>query len=122
MVNGGTLHLRGSGNESWAECLRRVDVVIATPSIVLSQMARQQDFPNIKTIAVGGEPCPRALAEHWASRVKFYNVYGSAEVSILISAHLHTRGSALSIGRPNPNTNIYILDESENPVSLLSTL
>jgi len=72
MMNGGSLHIRGSGNEAWAQCLRGVDTLIATPSVVLKHVPQQRDFPNIKTIAVGGEPCPKSLAEHWAPHVKFW--------------------------------------------------
>ncbi|WYZ40001.1 hypothetical protein EsH8_IV_000342 [Colletotrichum jinshuiense] len=118
MMNGGTLHIRGSGNDLWTDCLQRVDTVIATPSVVLKHMPRREDFPNIKTIAVGGEPCPLALAEQWAPYVKFWNVCGPTEISILNTAHLHKPGKTLSIGKPNPNTNVYILDDDENPVRI----
>lgn len=118
MMNGGTLHIRGSGLEPWTDCLRRVDTVIATPSVVLKYMPRVEDFPNVKTIAVGGEPCPLALAEKWAPYVKFWNVCGPTEISILNTAHLHRPGRTLSIGKPNPNTNVYILDGDENPVKI----
>ncbi|KAK6207974.1 amino acid adenylation domain-containing protein [Colletotrichum tabaci] len=118
MMNGGTLHIRGSGNDLWTDCLQRVDTVIATPSVVLKHMARREDFPNIKTIAVGGEPCPLALAEQWAPYVKFWNVCGPTEISILNTAHLHKPGKTLSIGKPNPNTNVYVLDDDENPVPI----
>ncbi|TEA11422.1 Adenylate-forming reductase [Colletotrichum sidae] len=118
VMNGGTLHIRGSGNDVWRECLQRVDTVIATPSVVLKHMTRREDFPNIRTIAVGGEPCPLALAEQWAPYVKFWNVCGPTEISILNTAHLHKPGKTLSIGRPNPNTNVYVLDDDENPVPI----
>ncbi|GKT53956.1 amino acid adenylation domain-containing protein [Colletotrichum tofieldiae] len=118
MMNGGTLHIRGSGNDLWTDCLQRVDTVIATPSVVLKHMPRHEDFPNIRTIAVGGEPCPLALAEQWAPYVKFWNVCGPTEISILNTAHLHKPGKTLSIGKPNPNTNVYVLDEDENPVPI----
>ncbi|KAK1962691.1 amino acid adenylation domain-containing protein [Colletotrichum sublineola] len=118
MMNGGTLHIRGSGNDLWKDCLQRVDIVIATPSVVLKHMPRREDFPNIKTIAVGGEPCPLALAEQWAPYVNFWNVCGPTEISILNTAHLHRPGKTLSIGKPNPNTNVYILDDDENPVPI----
>jgi len=36
---------------------RKVDVFISTPSI-LSKYRRRQ-FPNIKTVVSGGEPCPQ---------------------------------------------------------------
>ncbi|KAK1975578.1 amino acid adenylation domain-containing protein [Colletotrichum cereale] len=118
VMNGGTLHIRGSGNDLWTDCLRRVDTVIATPSVVLKHMSRPEDFPNVRTIAVGGEPCPLALAEQWAPYVKFWNVCGPTEISILNTAHLHRPGKTLSIGKPNPNTNVYVLDENENPVPI----
>ncbi|KAK7431668.1 hypothetical protein QQZ08_001887 [Neonectria magnoliae] len=117
-MNGGTLHIRGSGIDLWTDCLRRVDTVIATPSVVLKYMPRPEDFPNIRTIAVGGEPCPLALAERWAPHVRFWNVCGPTEISILNTAHLHRPGQTLSIGKPNPNTNVYILDDNENPVGI----
>ncbi|KAF4828146.1 Adenylate-forming reductase [Colletotrichum tropicale] len=118
MMNGGTLHIRGSGNDLWTDCLQRVDTVIATPSVVLKHMPNREDFPNIRTIAVGGEPCPLALAEQWAPYIKFWNVCGPTEISILNTAHLHKPGKTLSIGKPNPNTNVYVLDENENPVPI----
>jgi non-ribosomal peptide synthetase component F len=118
VMNGGTLHIRGSGDDRWAECLRRVDIVTATPSVVLKHMPRRQDFPNIQTIAVGGEPCPVALAEHWAPHVNFWNVCGPTEISILNTAHLHKAGGILSIGKPNPNTNVYILNDDESPARI----
>ncbi|KAF4957600.1 hypothetical protein FSARC_11239 [Fusarium sarcochroum] len=118
MMNGGTLHIRGSGLELWTDCLQRVDTVIATPSVVLKYMPRVIDFPNIRTIAVGGEPCPLALAEKWAPHVNFFNICGPTEITILNTAHLHTPGATLSIGKPNPNTNVYVLDDDQNPVPI----
>ncbi|KAM0550248.1 hypothetical protein ACHAPJ_009097 [Fusarium lateritium] len=118
MMNGGTLHIRGSGLGLWTDCLQRVDTVIATPSVVLKYMPRVTDFPNIGTIVVGGEPCPLALAEKWAPHVNFWNICGPTEITILNTAHLHTPGVTLSIGKPIPNTNVYILDDDENPVPI----
>ncbi|KAF5009359.1 hypothetical protein FDECE_4415 [Fusarium decemcellulare] len=118
VMNGGTLHIRGSGLDLWTDCLRRCDTIIATPSVVQKYMPRREDFPNVDTIAVGGEPCPLALAEKWAPYVRFWNVCGPTEISILNTAHLHRRGKKLSIGKPNPNTNVYILDENENPAKI----
>jgi non-ribosomal peptide synthetase component F len=90
MMNGGTLHIRGSGDENWKDCLQRVDTVIATPSVVLKQMPDRREFPRVRTIAVGGEPCPLALAEKWAPYVRFWNVCGPTEISVL-NQRLHPR-------------------------------
>ncbi|KAH7132411.1 hypothetical protein B0J11DRAFT_226607 [Dendryphion nanum] len=111
LMNGGTLYIRGS---KWEDTLSQVDTLISTPSI-LSRFRRTQ-FPNIKTIVTGGEPCPQALADEWAQNASFYNVCGPTEITVLNTAHLHTPGTPLSIGKPLANTTVYILDENENPV------
>ena len=117
-MNGGTLNTRGSGNDNWTACLRRVDTVISTPSVALKRFPRHEDFPNLKTIAVGGEPCPKPLADHWAPHANFINICGPTEITILNTAHLHKPGGPLTIGKPNPNTTCYVLDDDENPVGI----
>ncbi|KAK5629811.1 hypothetical protein RRF57_005526 [Xylaria bambusicola] len=113
LMNGGTLHIR---NGDWSDVLRRVDTVIATPT-VLGKFA-QADFPNIKTVVVGGEPCPLPLAEEWSPFVNFWNICGPTEITILNTAHLHKPGELLTIGKPLPNTTLYVLDDDENPVAI----
>lgn len=109
---------RGGDKDVWAACLSRADVVIATPSAAQKYFPRRAEFPNIQTITVGGEPCPQTLANEWAPHVRFINCCGPTEISILNTAHEHRPGMKLSIGRPNPNTNVYILDEEQYPVRI----
>ncbi|CAN8102834.1 unnamed protein product [Discula destructiva] len=126
LINGGTLNLRGTSQRGgdrwvWDACLRGVDVVISTPSGAQKYFPRRADFPNIKTIAVGGEPCPVSLAEEWAPHVRFQNICGPTEITILNSAKIHQPGTELTIGKPIPNTNVYILDEDLYPVRIGDT-
>ncbi|OJD34115.1 amp-binding enzyme [Diplodia corticola] len=111
LMNGGTLVLRTS---DWAACLREADTLICTPSILGKY--RKADYPNLKAIAVGGERCPQSLADEWAVDSTFVNICGPTEITILNTAHVHVPGQELSIGKPIPNTNVYILDEDEQPV------
>ncbi|KAL5426978.1 hypothetical protein PMIN07_009995 [Paraphaeosphaeria minitans] len=113
LMNGGTLYLRTS---NWEQTLQEIDVLISTPSI-LSKWSRIR-FPNIRTVVTGGEPCPQSLADEWAVGTNYYNICGPTEITILNSAHLHTPGQFLTIGRPLPNTTVYILDDDENPVPI----
>ncbi|KAJ4983734.1 Linear gramicidin synthase subunit C [Stagonosporopsis vannaccii] len=92
-----------------------IDTLISTPSILSKY--RKADYPKIKTVVTGGEPCPQSLADEWAEGTCFYNICGPTEITILNSAHQHTPGAALSIGRLLPNTTCYILDENEKPVA-----
>jgi len=37
--------------------MKKVDIVVATPSMLAPH--KPSDYPNIKTVAVAGEPCPK---------------------------------------------------------------
>ncbi|KAG9118296.1 hypothetical protein FRC07_007259, partial [Ceratobasidium sp. 392] len=114
LVNGCTLCIRGS---NWLDALRTVDIVISTPSCL--EKYTPADFQP-KVIATAGEPCPQVLADRWiANGTKFYNSCGPTETTIVNTVYEHTKvGQKLSIGRPTPNNNIYILDDDMKPVPI----
>jgi hypothetical protein len=107
LYNGATLCLRGNTSKEWASLLKTVDVVISTPSILTRHDPAQ--YPTIKHVIVGGEPCPQALADRWARYCAFNNCCGPTEISIMNTVQPHNVGYPLSIGTPIPNTNVYIL-------------
>lgn len=111
LSNGATLVIRGKDFES---VVRSVDVVIATPSI-LSRFDADR-CRNVKVVAVAGEPCPRPLADKWASFCTFYNSCGPTETTIVNIMQQHRPTSErLTIGKPTPNNTVYILDENMQP-------
>jgi len=111
LAHGGTLLIRG---DDIAATARRAEVLIATPTI-LSRID-PESCQQIRTVAVAGEPCPRALADRWAARCDFYNGCGPTETTIVNTMQRHHPGAArLTIGRPTPNNTVYILDEHRNP-------
>ncbi|KAF7365210.1 Nonribosomal peptide synthetase 12 [Mycena venus] len=116
LCNGATLVLRGQTSKEWRAAMRTADVVIGTPSMLAPH--DPADYPNIKTVAVAGEACPRAIADSWAGHARFYNCCGPTEVTIVNTMHLHSPGRSLSIGRPTPNNNVYVLDERMNPTPI----
>ncbi|MBP2326074.1 amino acid adenylation domain-containing protein [Kibdelosporangium banguiense] len=111
LANGGTLVIRGRDIEQAA---RLADVIIATPS-VLSGL-NPDACANVRTVAVAGERCPRSLAEKWSRRAAFHNSCGPTEVTIVntVQRYEHATGM-LTIGRPVPNTTVYVLDEALRP-------
>ncbi|MEX0286074.1 MAG: AMP-binding protein [Paracoccaceae bacterium] len=112
LSNGATLVIRGRDIQETAS---RVDVLIATPSILgsLDADACQQ----VKTAAVAGEPCPRPLADKWGSFCRFYNSCGPTETTIINTAMVHTPDKVeLTIGKPTPNNTVYVLDADLNPL------
>ncbi|KAG6910275.1 hypothetical protein DXG01_011672 [Tephrocybe rancida] len=116
MANGATLCLRGKTSKEWRAVMRTVDVVVATPSMLAPH--KPEDYPNIKVIAVAGEPCPKALADTWAKQCAFYNCCGPTEITIVNTMHLHKSGKVLGIGGPTPNNTVYVLDEKAQPVPI----
>jgi non-ribosomal peptide synthetase component F len=82
--------------------------LIATPSILAT--LDPQRCPDLKVVAVAGEPCPQGLADRWAAHCDFYNGCGPTETTIVNTLHRHVPGTPLSIGRPTPNNTVYVLD------------
>lgn len=111
LCNGGTLVLRGS---SWPKTLKQIDVLLCTPSILAQYDPK--NFPNIKVVATAGEASNQKLADLWASHVSYYNCCGPTETTIVNTMGLHEPGAPLTIGRPTPNNNVYILDHDLKPV------
>ncbi|KAF7416084.1 hypothetical protein PC9H_002344 [Pleurotus ostreatus] len=110
LANGCTLFLRGKSSKDWRAVMKMVDVVIATPSMLFPH--DPVDYPNIKVVAVAGEVCPQNLADKWASNgTHFYNSCGPTEITIVntMVPHHHVSGESLSIGKPTPNNNVYVL-------------
>ncbi|KAG6829635.1 hypothetical protein H0H92_003968 [Tricholoma furcatifolium] len=116
MANGATLCLRGKTSKEWKAVMKTVDVVVATPSMLAPH--KPEDYPNIKAIAVAGEPCPKALADNWAKQCSFYNCCGPTEITIVNTMHLHKPGKPLGIGGPTPNNTVYVLNEKGLPVTI----
>ncbi|KAJ7069779.1 nonribosomal peptide synthetase 12 [Mycena amicta] len=116
LSNGATLVLRGQTSSQWRATLKTVDIVIGTPSMLAPHNV--EDYPNIKTVAVAGEPCPQALADSWAKYTRFFNCCGPTEVTIVNTMQLHRCGELISIGSPTPNNTVYILDESMKVVPI----
>ena len=112
LANGGTLVIRGADIQATAE---RVDVLIATPSILASLDASR--CQNVQTVAVAGEPCPRPLADKWGAFCTFYNSCGPTETTIINTAIQHEPNKPdLTIGKPTPNNTVYILDDDLRPL------
>ncbi|TFK24962.1 nonribosomal peptide synthetase 12 [Coprinopsis marcescibilis] len=119
MVNGSTLCPRGKTSKDWKAVMRSVDILFSTPSMLAPH--NPADYPNIKTVVVAGEACPKALADTWGARVKFWNACGPTEVTIANTMQLHVTGDIVTIGGPTPNNTTYILDENMRPVPIGQT-
>ena len=105
----------------------RSDIVKLTPSHL--KLIAAPHFPislsgsRIRRFIVGGEQLETALAkrihELYNGRIEIYNEFGPTEATVGCMIHRFTPGEAFSavpIGVPAANTQIYLLDENLHPV------
>ncbi|WOI44119.1 non-ribosomal peptide synthetase [Acidovorax sp. BLS4] len=75
------------------------------------------EFPALRTLVVGGDVCPPALAAQWATGRRMINAYGPTEITICASlSEPMQAGTVPSIGQPICNTHMYVLDGDLQPV------
>jgi amino acid adenylation domain-containing protein len=82
------------------------------PPALLSALDIKQ-YRDVKTLVVGGEPCPEKVAALWSHGRNFINAYGPSEVTICsTTAAYDSTVTRLHIGKPNENTQVYICDQN----------
>ncbi|MEO3819106.1 amino acid adenylation domain-containing protein [Plantactinospora sp. B24E8] len=95
----------------------RVSHAILPPSLVAALPA-DCPLPDGLTVLVGTETVPPDLIGRWAGRLRLYAAYGLTEATVnstLWRAEPDWTGP-VPIGRPDPNTRVYVLDERLRPV------
>jgi amino acid adenylation domain-containing protein len=110
LANGGTLVIR---DDDIQQAASQVHVLIATPSVLAE--VDPDACPDVHTVAVAGERCPKALAEAWSDRAAFHNSCGPTEVTIVNTMYRCHPGGTPNIGLPLPNTTVYVLDDDLRP-------
>ncbi|KAI6778359.1 nonribosomal peptide synthase GliP-like [Emericellopsis cladophorae] len=74
-----------------------------------------EDFPNLDTVVLAGEPVPQSLSDAWSHK-RLYNGYGPSECGPLsMMAHLQPE-EPVTIGQAMPSLNVYLLDHHQCPV------
>jgi amino acid adenylation domain-containing protein len=75
------------------------------------------ELPDLKTLCVGGAPCPAEVLARWSKARRFFNLYGPTEATVYATAALCADdGQPPPIGRPIFNTQAYLLDADLKPV------
>ena len=95
-----------------------VTTVALLPSVLAVLPA--DELPALRTIIAAGEACSRELVAKWSSgRRRFYNGYGPTECTVCTTIVECTDSKeAPPIGRPLPNTQVYILDAQKQLVPI----
>ncbi|HJT57958.1 MAG TPA: amino acid adenylation domain-containing protein [Ktedonobacteraceae bacterium] len=99
---------------------------LCVPSLygLLLEQAATRQLDSLQTTIVAGERCPKALVEqHFACLPNsvLYNEYGPTEATVWCTVFRCEPGESsesVPIGRPIPNTQVYILDQHLQPVPI----
>lgn len=95
---------------------QQITAMLLTPS-VLSTLIPERLPDSLRTVGTGGEACTLDIGAWLSDSRRLLNLYGPTEATIFATAHEFDADSlSACIGRPLANTQIYILDESLQPV------
>ncbi|KUL36529.1 peptide synthetase [Streptomyces sp. NRRL F-4489] len=76
-----------------------------------------RDLPRVRSLVVGGEPCPPQLVERWSRPGRrILNTYGPTEITVTATVAELRPGRPVTIGRPLPTYSVVLLDEERRPV------
>lgn len=112
LLYGATLVLKDSSDP--LAHLQKVDATVATPSLIASLDPAL--YPSLKIITLVGEALPATLVQKWLPGRMLQNGYAPAECTLIATAHRLEPGTPISIGKPVPRMNFYLLDSTGRPV------
>ena len=101
-----------------AEARNEVTLINTVPSAIMELLRAQAVPASVKTINLAGEALAQTLVDEiYASTSvsKVYNLYGPTEDTTYSTFTLTRSGSHVTIGKPLPGTQAYVLDRIGNP-------
>ncbi|MFJ2862511.1 amino acid adenylation domain-containing protein [Kitasatospora sp. NPDC087314] len=123
LVSGAVLAIPANESEALGgEQLRTMaagrPTVLGLPPAALAAV-EPEALPAGSVVLAVGDRCPVGLARKWSRVHRFINGYGPTENTVgatMFEVRAEEGGTRLSIGRPLPNTEVYLLDPHGNPV------
>ncbi len=92
-----------------------ITVLCCVPTLLATL---DRDIPSLRTLIVGGEPCPRDLVQRWSRPGRrMLNTYGPTEATVTATWTELRSDKPVTIGRPLPTYRVHLLDERLRPVA-----
>lgn len=108
LTHGATLRLASPDQDDLFSHLQDCDSVIMTPSF--AKALDPEHYPRLKNVYLVGEAVPESLCETWPRNRFLYNMYGPTEATCGATIKRLLPNQAVTLGRPNPTSRVYILD------------
>ncbi|MBI1745386.1 MAG: amino acid adenylation domain-containing protein [Acidobacteria bacterium] len=103
------------GNDMARFLSRHGVTYFSTVPTMLSTMT--EDIPSLRQLVVSGEVCPPELVARWARPGRrVLNAYGPTEATVNTTVAECMPGRPITIGRPLPGYDVYILDDDMQPL------
>ncbi len=99
-----------------------VELAQMTPSrlqlLAASELNLNSLFSTLKLLLVGGEAFPLSLLENLKDikTLRIFNMYGPTETTVWSAVKEMTEATAVTLGSPVANTQLYLLDQHLTPV------
>lgn len=94
--------------------IKQENISCATIPPALLQILSNEQFPNLKTMIVGGESTPAETIAHWKTGRRFINAYGPTENTVDTTICIMDETTpANDIGTPLVGVSCYILDKDK---------
>jgi amino acid adenylation domain-containing protein/non-ribosomal peptide synthase protein (TIGR01720 family) len=91
---------------------------VTLPPTALAALPKEE-LPNLQTLIVAGEAWNPKLIAEWSKGRRFFNAYGPTESTVCATvAECISGDTQLTIGRAIANTQIYILNQNQQPVPI----
>jgi len=97
---------------------RRITTAFLVPAALASLAGEPDALPNLRTVAAGGEALPSALVRRWVPGRRLVNLYGPTEATVCVTSADLSALDPVVIGRPLPNTRVYVLDHRLEPAPI----
>ncbi|KAJ1963498.1 hypothetical protein IWQ62_003194, partial [Dispira parvispora] len=97
-----------ASHELVVDVLPTIHGIVSTPSFIAA--FDPENYPRLKWVSIGGEALSQSLSDKWTPHCRLYNGYGPTETTVEATTKEVKPGDQVTIGRPLPNRECYILD------------
>lgn len=109
LVHGACLLWADPGEGLLDEIERTETTQMIFPTALLATLP-ERPLPAMKAVGFGGEACPSAIPQRWASQFRLIDMYGPTEATVTALTKTLTASTRLTIGRPIDGMQAVILD------------
>jgi non-ribosomal peptide synthetase-like protein len=114
LVAGPTGHYRFGAGLTDFLIQQEITMLYCVPTLLATL---DRDVPSIHTLLVGGEACPQDLVKRWSQpNRRMLNTYGPTETTVTALWTELMPDQPVTIGRPLPTYEVYLLDHQLRPV------